>query len=252
MLPASFTLLNHLKPCHTNIAMCPCWWLHRSEGQMISQLHYYPVCAYKQAQLKWYSNKVEQNVYRRKIIRENLFTSSLICASCSCSTAGLFSDMWQIKIKNIFPCIASSKKSVDSSSSRNASCSYIIPNERFLKTCSKLLNSVLQGTQSTCFPVHCIFKTTFLPVQYPLKEPITTSSVAPCCYQCLWVVHCKVYEWFFHLQTLLAMQKDTAWQSRMGSPGVLMLVAPSGYPSLNQLLPSSPQLRISHNYRLLY
>lgn len=57
MLPASSTLLNHLKPCHTNIAMCPCWWWHRSEGQMISQLRYYPVYAHRWAQPKWYFNK---------------------------------------------------------------------------------------------------------------------------------------------------------------------------------------------------
>lgn len=70
MLPASFMLLNHPKSWHTNIAMCLCQWLHRSEGQMISQLHGYPVCTYNK--LSWKpspTNKVKQTIYRRKITR---------------------------------------------------------------------------------------------------------------------------------------------------------------------------------------
>lgn len=81
MLPASFTLLNHLQPWHTNIATCLCQWLHRSEGQMISQLHCYPVCAHKQAQPKPRSNKQsETNHLQQKNNTVKLFTSSLICA----------------------------------------------------------------------------------------------------------------------------------------------------------------------------
>lgn len=54
------SLIYVTKPPKAMSYQYPCWWLHRSEGQMISQLHYYPVCAYKQPQLKlvcWYSNK---------------------------------------------------------------------------------------------------------------------------------------------------------------------------------------------------
>lgn len=178
MLRASFTLLNHLKPCHTNIAMWPCWWSRRSQGQTISPLHYYSVCAYKQAQLKWYPNK--QN--RTKRLQEK---NNRSCSLHSWSVLNVvivlqgYFKMWQIKIKNIFPCIASSKKSTDSSSaSKNALCSYTIPNKRFLKPRTKLLNSVLQGTWNTWFPDHCSLRPLFS--QYiPPTEPITTSSVAP-------------------------------------------------------------------------
>lgn len=81
-LLVSFTLPNHLKPCHTNTAVRLCCWLHRSEGQMISQLHFCSVCARKLSQLEGYSNKQ----CGTKRLQEKNNTNKLVCfiaALCS-------------------------------------------------------------------------------------------------------------------------------------------------------------------------
>lgn len=180
-LLASFTLPNHLKPCHTNTAVRLCCWSHRSEGQMISQLHFCSVRAHKLSQLKGCSNKQRG----MKCLQEKNNTNKLVCFIAALCT------MQSFHCRVIFRHVTNKKNqeyfSFYSSLQKNPWQLFIFhhPQWKLLKTFSTCMSSALQHPCSTRLPARCALGP-HLPVPHLLlPEPSQHWSRAAHYNQCL-------------------------------------------------------------------